>query len=97
MTQSAARFKSLRDIASRINSDADSASLLQDLIRLACEHGGWDLGSIMAVDAAGGYTEVMVRHDPSLLRLKLDNRWELATSPALTAPTGSPGTHTRGL
>lgn len=85
MPQSAARFRSLRDIASRINSDTDSTSLLQGLIRLACEHGGWDLGSIMAVDAAGGYTEVMVRHDPSLLRLKLDNRWELATSPALTA------------
>lgn len=85
MSQSAARFKSLRDIASRINSDTDLLSLLQDLIRLACEHGGWDLGSIMAVDAAGGYTEVMVRHDPSLLRLKLANRWELASSPALTA------------
>ena len=85
MTQNAARFRSLRDIASRINSDTDLLSLLQDLIRLACEHGGWDLGSIMAVDAAGGYTEVMVRHDPSLLRLKLENRWELASSPALTA------------
>ncbi|MDB5851696.1 MAG: PucR family transcriptional regulator [Rhodoferax sp.] len=85
MANSAARFKTLRDIASRINSDSDLASLLQDLIRLACEHGAWDLGSIMAIDTAGGYTDVMVRHDPSLLRRKLENRWELASSPALTA------------
>ena len=85
MPNSAARFKSLRDIAIRINSDSDLPSLLQDLIRLACEHGAWDLGSLMAIDTAGGYTDVMVRHDPSLLRRKLANRWELASSPALTA------------
>lgn len=85
MLTSAARFKSLRDIASRINSDGDLASLLQDLIRLACEHGAWDLGSIMGVDTAQGYTEVMVRHDPSLLRRQLENRWDLTSSPALIA------------
>lgn len=85
MLTSVARFKSLRDIASRINSDSDLASLLQDLIRLACEHGAWDLGSIMGVDTVQGYTEVMVRHDPSLLRRQLENRWELVSSPARIA------------
>jgi len=85
MAKNADRFKSLRDIASRINSDSDLPSLLLDLVRLACEHGGWDLGSIMVVDNEGGYVDVMVRHDPSLLRRELETRWELASSPALTA------------
>jgi DNA-binding PucR family transcriptional regulator len=85
MAKNAVRFKSLRDIASRINTDSDLPSLLLDLVRLACEHGGWDLGSIMVIDNAGGYTDVIVRHDPSLLRRKLENRWELASSPALIA------------
>ncbi|GJD49345.1 hypothetical protein OPKNFCMD_2075 [Methylobacterium crusticola] len=85
MADQASWLRSLRDVASRISSDADLDALLRDLIRSACEHGAWDLGSIMAVDAAGGYAHVMARHDSALLRRRLEDRWALATSPALVA------------
>ncbi|WP_245928417.1 helix-turn-helix domain-containing protein [Bosea psychrotolerans] len=78
-------MRSLRDVASRINSDGDLETILRDLIHAACEHGGWTLGSVMAIDATHGEAHVMVRHDPTLLRRPLENRWELATSPALIA------------
>ena len=85
MLNNLARFKSLRDIASRINSDSDLGSLLKDLVRLACEYGGWDMGSVMGIDTVEGYADVMVRHDPSLLQARLENRWALVSSPALVA------------
>ncbi|CAN7387233.1 helix-turn-helix domain-containing protein [Bosea sp. LjRoot9] len=85
MAGQASQMRSLRDVASRINSDGDLETILRDLIHAACEHGGWTLGSIMAIDAAHGEAHVMVRHDPTLLRRPLENRWELATSPALIA------------
>ncbi|MFC7396520.1 helix-turn-helix domain-containing protein [Chelatococcus sp. GCM10030263] len=85
MADQASQMRSLRDVSSRINSGGDLDTVLQDLIRAACEHGGWALGSIMAIDAPHGEAHVMVRHDPTLLRRPLENRWELATSPALIA------------
>lgn len=85
MADQASQMRSLRDVASRINSGGDLDTVLRDLIRAACEHGGWALGSIMAIDAAHGEAHVIVRHDPTLLRRPLENRWELATSPALIA------------
>jgi DNA-binding PucR family transcriptional regulator len=85
MLNNLARLKSLRDIASRINSDGDLGSLLKDLVRLACEYGGWDMGSVMGVDIAQGHADVIVRHDPSLLQARLESRWELVSSPALVA------------
>jgi DNA-binding PucR family transcriptional regulator len=85
MADQASQMRSLRDVASRINSDGDLEMILRDLIHAACEHGGWTLGSVMAIDAAHGEAHVMVRHDPTLLRRQLENKWELATSPALIA------------
>ncbi|POR47168.1 DNA-binding PucR family transcriptional regulator [Bosea psychrotolerans] len=85
MPDQASQMRSLRDVASRINSDGDLETILRDLIHAACEHGGWTLGSVMAIDATHGEAHVMVRHDPTLLRRPLENRWELATSPALIA------------
>lgn len=78
-------MSSLRDVASRINADADVDTLLHSLIELACHHGSWDLGSIMSVDIAHGYALVIARRDPTLLKRALADRWELATSPALVA------------
>lgn len=85
MADQASRLSSLREVASRIDSGGDLESLLRGLVLAACEHGGWALGSIMAIDAAHGEAHVVVRHDPTLLRRPLVNRWELATSPALIA------------
>jgi DNA-binding PucR family transcriptional regulator len=85
MPDQMSRMRSLRDVASRIEPGGDLDTLLRDLIRAACEHGGWALGSIMAIDAPHGEAHVVVRHDPTLLRRPLENRWELATSPALIA------------
>lgn len=85
MADQASQMRSLRDVASRINSGGDLDTVLRDLIRAACEHGGWALGSIMAIDAPHGDAHVVVRHDPTLLRRRLEDRWELATSPALIA------------
>ncbi|MEX3760591.1 helix-turn-helix domain-containing protein [Paraburkholderia phenoliruptrix] len=79
------RMSSLRDVASRIITDADVDSLLNGLIEQACRHGPWDLGAIMSVDIAHGDALVIARRDPSLLGRRLEDRWELATSPALVA------------
>ena len=85
MSDQSSRIMSLRDVASQINSDGDLGAVLRDLIRAACKHGSWDLGSIMTVDAAHGYAFVMARHETTLLPRSLEDRWELATSPALVA------------
>lgn len=85
------QMHSLREVASRINSGVDLPGILFDLVKAACEHGGWSMGSIMSVDVAHGFAHVSVRHDPTLLRRPLEDRWELATSPALVAlRTGEP-------
>src|SRR5215472_9193802 len=85
MPDQVSQMRSLRDVASRINSGADLMTLLRDLAQAACDHGGWSMGSIMAVDVAHGYADVVARYDPTLLRKRLEDRWELATSPALVA------------
>lgn len=85
MPDQISRMTSLRDVASQIDSGGDLDSLLRGLVLAACEHGGWTLGSIMAIDAPHGEAHVVFRHDPTLLRRPLVNRWELATSPALIA------------
>ncbi|SOE87466.1 DNA-binding transcriptional regulator, PucR family [Burkholderia sp. YR290] len=85
MSDQLSRIVALRDVASQINSDGDLDALLRDLIKAACQHGGWDLGSVMAVDLAHGWSLVMARHETSLLPRPLSDRWELATSPALVA------------
>jgi DNA-binding PucR family transcriptional regulator len=91
MLDPVSQMSSLRDVASRINSGSDLAGLLLDLVKAACEHGGWSMGSIMAVDVTHGHAHVVARHDPTLLRRRLEDRWELATSPALVAlRTGEP-------
>ncbi|TCT04780.1 helix-turn-helix domain-containing protein [Aquabacter spiritensis] len=91
MPSTISQMHSLRAVASRINSGVDLPGLLFDLVKAACDHGGWSMGSIMAVDAAQGYAHVFVRYDPSLLKRPLEDRWELATSPALIAlQTGEP-------
>ncbi len=76
---------SLREAASQINAGSDLARVLHDLTRTACERGNWSMGSIMAVDIAHGYAHVVVRHNPTLLQRPLEDRWELATSPAQVA------------
>lgn len=85
MPDQKSQMSSLREAASQINSGSDLARILHDLTRSACEHGNWSMGSIMAVDVAHGYAEVVSRHNPSLLPRPLEDRWELATSPALVA------------
>lgn len=91
MLDPVSQIASLRDVASRINSGSDLDGLLLDLVKVACEHGGWTMGSIMAVDLTHGHANVVARHDPTLLRQRLEDRWELATSPALLAlRTGEP-------
>ncbi len=91
MLTSGSQMHSLREVASRINSGVDLPAILFDLVRTACQHGGWSMGSIMSVDVAHGFAHVSVRHDPTLLRIQLEDRWELATSPALVAlRTGEP-------
>ncbi|MGO4283448.1 helix-turn-helix domain-containing protein [Bosea sp. TAB14] len=85
------QMHSLREVASRINSGVDLPGILFDLVKAACDHGGWSMGSIMSIDVGHGYAHVSVRHDPTLLRRQLEDRWELATSPALLAlRTGEP-------
>jgi len=79
------RILALRDVASQINSGGDLATVLRHLIEAACHHAHWALGSIMAIDAAHGYADVIVRYDPTLLQRQLPDRWELATSPSLIA------------
>lgn len=85
MPDQLSRMASLRDAASQINSDGDIDALLRSLIESACRHGAWDLGAISSVDVPHGYALVVARHDATLLRRPLEDRWELATSPALVA------------
>jgi len=87
MPDQLSRMSSLRDVASQILTDADVGSLLSNLLEQACRHGPWDFGAIMSVDVAHGDAWVIARRDPSLLGggQRLEDRWELATSPALVA------------
>ena len=85
MPDSLSLMSSLRDVASRISADADIDSLLHALIELTCRHGHWDFGSIMCVDIPHGDALVIARRETALRRQPLEDRWELATSPALVA------------
>jgi purine catabolism regulator len=76
---------SLRDVASQINSGADLTAMLRQLVRVSCHHTDWTMGSIMAIDMAGGYAHVVARHDPTLLNRPVIDHWELASSPSVTA------------
>ena len=66
MSDQLSRIVALRDVASQINSDGDLDALLRDLIKAACQHGGWDLGSVMACSAPvssmdlGGYWDWVI-------------------------------------
>jgi purine catabolism regulator len=76
---------SLRDVASQINSGADLASMLCQLVRVSCHHTGWTMGSIMSIDMVQGFAHVVARHDPTLLNRPVSDHWELASSPSVTA------------
>ncbi len=79
------QLQSLRDVASQINSGANLTDTLCQLVRVSCEHTEWALGSIMAIDVLEGYAFVLARHDPTLLKRPLVDRWDLTQSPAITA------------
>lgn len=85
MSEQQEKITALRRVASQISSDEDLESLLGELTRSACQQGGWDLGSVMCIDLAHGYGMVMARYESSRLPQKMQDRWELATSPSLIA------------
>lgn len=80
-------LRALRDAASLINSSGDLDTMLHHLVYAACHHGTWAMGAVMAIDRDNGYAHVLARHDPNLIPNRLENRWALATSPALVALT----------
>ncbi|MGV8744184.1 helix-turn-helix domain-containing protein, partial [Pseudomonas aeruginosa] len=43
------------------------------------------VGSVMCIDLAHGYGLVLARYETSMLPQKVEDRWELATSPSLIA------------
>ncbi len=79
------QVRALRDVASLIDGGETLEAMLQRLIEAACQHAGWVMGSIMAIDTQEGYGQVMVRHDPTLIAARLPERWKLISSPALAA------------
>lgn len=79
------KITALRRVASQISTNEDLEALLQELTRSACQQGGWDLGSVMCIDLAHGYGLVLARYETSMLPQKVEDRWELATSPSLIA------------
>ncbi len=81
------QFRTLRDVASLINSSGDLKLTLDHLVFAACQNAMWSMGSVMSVDQKSGYAYVVTRHDPNLLESRLENRWKLATSPSLVALT----------
>jgi DNA-binding PucR family transcriptional regulator len=81
----ASQFRTLRDVARLISSSGDLDLTLQQLIYAACQNPLWAMGSVMSIDQASGYAEVMARYDPTLLETSLESRWNLATSPTLVA------------
>ena len=85
MPEQQEKITALRRVASQISSDEDLESLLGELTRSACQQGGWDLGSVMCIDLAHGYGVVLARYESSRLPQKMQDRWELATSPSLIA------------
>lgn len=89
------KITALRRVASQISSDEDLEALLQELTRSACQQGGWDLGSVMCIDLAHGYGLVLARYETSMLPQKVEDRWELATSPSLIALQGGASLYSR--
>jgi DNA-binding PucR family transcriptional regulator len=79
------RIRTFQDVASLINSGGDLNAILMALLMAACRHAGWTMGSIMAIDVARGYAQVLCRYDPALLKRPLADQWELNTSPAIVA------------
>lgn len=86
---------SLRDVASQIDACNDLEATLKCLIAATCRHAGWAMGSIMAIDAQGGYAQVLARHDPTLIAAQLADRWALASSPTLVALRRNEPVHIR--
>ncbi|MCQ4632501.1 helix-turn-helix domain-containing protein [Shinella sp. CPCC 100929] len=76
---------SLSDIATSINAEQDTDTILRQLIRAACHHLNWYRGTIMSIDLASGYAYVTVRYDPALVPNDGATNWALATSPSLVA------------
>ncbi|HEY0295320.1 MAG TPA: helix-turn-helix domain-containing protein [Bordetella sp.] len=85
MPQPLQRLIALRHVASQISADEDIDALLRDLLRSACQQGGWDMGAIMSIDLANGYGTVVTRHEATILHRLMEERWDLATSPSLIA------------
>ena len=81
----ASQFRTLRDVARLISSSGDLDLTLQQLIYAACQNPPWAMGGVMSIDQKNGYAHVMTRYDPTLLETALEDRWNLATSPALVA------------
>ncbi|WP_342640895.1 helix-turn-helix domain-containing protein [Rhodoligotrophos ferricapiens] len=81
------QFRSLRDVASLINSSGDLDTIFRHLVYAACHHAHWSMGGVMSVDQRSGFVHVIARHDPNLLENALEDRWTLTTSPALIALT----------
>jgi DNA-binding PucR family transcriptional regulator len=81
------QFRSLRDVASLINSSGDLHTILNHLVYAACHHAHWNMGGVMSIDQQDGYATVVTRYDPNLLENALEDRWLLSTSPSLQALT----------
>jgi DNA-binding PucR family transcriptional regulator len=79
------KLLAIRHVASQISVEANVEALLPELIRAACEAGGWDRGTVMSIDLEHGYAQVVTRHEKSMLPQQLEDRWQLATSPSLVA------------
>ena len=78
-------FRAFRDAAGLIASSGDLDLTLKQLVQTACQGPPWAMSSVMSVDPKNGYAHVITRHDPSLLGNVRQDRWSLATSPALVA------------
>lgn len=79
--------RSLRDIASLINSSVDLETTLRHLVYAACHNTVWAMAGVMSADQESGHAVVVARHDPNQLASALNDRWDLATSPARLALT----------
>ena len=79
--------RTLRDIASLINSGIDLKTTLEHLLYAVCHNTVWAMAGVMGIDQASGHAVVLSRHDPNLLTSTYTDRWSLASSPALLALT----------
>lgn len=79
--------RTLRDIASLINSGGDLGTTLLHLVKAGCYNTVWSMGGVMSIDEGSGDAVVLARHDPNRLGTLYRDRWTLATSPSLIALT----------